>query len=52
MPVPPVRATVWSGAEFVTVIVPEPVIGEPEIEIPVPPERATDVTVPDGCAST
>ncbi len=43
---PPVKATVWSGAELVTVILPEPVTGEPDTDIPVPAEIPTLVTVP------
>ena len=42
----PVKATVWSGDEFVTVIEPEPVTGEPDTEIPVPAVIPTEVTVP------
>ena len=36
-----------SGALLVIVIVPELVIGEPDTDIPVPPETATLVTVPE-----
>ena len=46
MPVPPVKATVWSGAEFVTVMLPELVTGDPETDIPVPAVMPTQVTVP------
>jgi hypothetical protein len=42
----PVKATVWSGAVFVIVNVPDDVIGEPLTEIPVPAVAATLVTVP------
>ena len=43
---PPVKATVWSGAELVTVILPDPVTGEPDTVIPVPAVIPTLVTVP------
>ena len=46
-PVPPVMVTVLSGLLFVTVYVPDPVIGDdPAIEIPVPATAPTLVTVP------
>ena len=43
----PTIETVWSGAVFVIVIVPAPVIGTPETLIPVPAVAPTLVTVPD-----
>jgi len=46
IPVPAVNTTVLSGAEFVTVILPLEVIGEPVTLIPVPAEIPTLVTVP------
>jgi hypothetical protein len=46
IPVPAVKVTTWSGAVFVIVNVPAPVIGLPETLIPVPAEAATEVTVP------
>lgn len=46
IPVPPVKATVWSGAVLVIVSVPLLVIGLPDILIPVPALAATLVTVP------
>ena len=47
IPVPLFKTTVWSGAVLVMTSVPEVVIGLPETEMPVPPEAATDVTVPE-----
>lgn len=46
IPEPELITTVWSGAVLVMVKVPLLVIGLPEMEIPVPAEAATDVTVP------
>ena len=46
MPVPAVKATVWSGAVFVMVRVPLVVIGLPDTLMPVPAVAATEVTVP------
>ena len=51
MPVPAVRTTVWSGAVFVTVMLPDDVIGPPVTLMPVPAERSTLVTVPVGFAT-
>lgn len=47
MPEPAVNTTVWSGAEFVTVMLPEEVTGfVPASDIPVPAVSPIDVTVP------
>lgn len=46
IPVPPAMETVWSGAVFVMVNVPLPVIGLPDTLMPVPAVAATLVTVP------
>ena len=48
IPVPAVKTTVWSGAVLVMFKVPDVVMGEPVIDIPVPAVAATLVTVPDG----
>lgn len=46
IPVPELSTTTWSGAVFVTVMLPAVVIGPPETLMPVPAVRSTEVTPP------
>ena len=43
---PPVKLTTWSGAVFVTDMLPLETIGPPLTEMPVPAVKLTEVTVP------